>query len=65
MRTTANSSGANALRERLKKSGNIIASGQVTGFGEYNAIVGMKELTDMEAKFKVDIFKQEHDREVR
>ena len=62
---------AAAMRKMLTQlkaehtNGNIIASGQVTGFGEYNAIVGMKELTDMEAKFKVDIFKQEHDREVR
>lgn len=60
-----------AMREMLlmlKKdhsNKNVIANGLVTGFAEYNAIVGMKELTDMEEKFKIDIFKEKHDVEMK
>jgi 2-methylisocitrate lyase-like PEP mutase family enzyme len=41
-------------------NGEIIASGMVTDFAEYNDIVGMKELTAMEASYKVDIFKNKN-----
>ena len=62
---------ASAMRDMLLQlkadhtNANIISSGKVTGFSEYNAIVGMKELTDMEAKYKVDVFKQAYDKEVK
>ena len=36
----------------------IVESGMVTGFGEYNSMVGMDELVAMEARFKVDEYKK-------
>lgn len=47
----------------LKKDqscGGIIEAGMVTSFAEYNDMVGMKELTAMEASYKVDIFKKKN-----
>ena len=38
----------------------IIEKKMVTGFSEYNDIVGMKALTDMEKAFQVDVFKKKH-----
>ncbi len=38
----------------------IIEKKMVTGFGEYNDMVGMKALTDMEKNFQVDVFKKKH-----
>lgn len=49
----------NNLKEN-RSNGQIIESGMVTSFTEYNNIVGMKELTDMEASYKVDIFKKKN-----
>ena len=43
-----------------RSNGQIIESGMVTGFAEYNDMVGMKELTDMEARYKVDLFKKKN-----
>lgn len=39
---------------------NVIANGMVTGFGEYNDIVGMQTLTKMESQFQVDVFKKKY-----
>lgn len=36
----------------------IISKGMVTGFDEYNKLVGMEALADMEDRFKVDAFKK-------
>lgn len=41
----------------------IIASGSVPGFAEFNAAMGMEALTDMEKKFQVDVFKKRHSEE--
>ena len=41
----------------------IIASGSVPGFAEFNAAMGMEALTDTEKKFQVDVFKKRHSEE--
>ena len=41
----------------------IIASGSVPSFAEFNATVGMDALTGMEKKFQVDVFKKKHSEE--
>lgn len=49
----------NSLRDNHSNR-EIIEKKMVTGFGEYNDIVGMKALTDMEKAFQVDVFKKKH-----
>jgi 2-methylisocitrate lyase-like PEP mutase family enzyme len=50
-----------ALLKEDHSNRQIIEKGMVTGFDEYNDIVGMKELTGRESKFKVDEFKKKHE----
>ena len=47
----------NSLRDH-HSCGQIIEDGMVTGFGEYNEMVGMGELTAMESRFKIDEYKK-------
>lgn len=54
-----------AMLKKDHTNKNIIAEGLVTGFAEYNDIVGMKQLTDMEQRFNIDVFKQKHDAEIK
>ena len=44
-------------------NGEIISSGSVPSFAEFNAVVGMGALTDMEKQFQVDVFKKKHNEE--
>lgn len=46
------------MLKRDHSSAEIISSGLITGFGEYNSIVGMEELVAMEANYKVDEYKR-------
>lgn len=49
--------------KKNRSNAKIIASGAVPSFAQFNSIVGMETLTDMERRFQVDVFKKKHSEE--
>jgi 2-methylisocitrate lyase-like PEP mutase family enzyme len=49
--------------KKNRSNAEIIASGTVPSFTQFNSIVGMETLTDMERRFQVDVFKKKHSEE--
>ncbi len=49
--------------KKNRSNAEIIASGTVPSFAQFNSIVGMETLTDMERRFQVDVFKKKHSEE--